>query len=271
MRKLVSGVIAGVGSDEPSAKEVSAIAAAIETVTSRPSRPMVDIEDGKIAPPHSDKVGHILRLMASLGTTSYDFTMLQLAGLANASVDRNGDGEPSQEGLSALLAIVAAVEPRNELEAALAVQMASNHSLTTELLGRARSTQSVQHLETYANLSVKLQRTFTSQIEALARLRGQGQQHIRVEHVTVEPGAQAIVGDVHHYTKEGRGIGPSAEKRPHDETSDAPVAALRSPDASGTGVPLPGDAERPLQPARGQVDRTASGKQKQPKKRVLDA
>jgi hypothetical protein len=42
----------------------------------------------------------------------------------------------------------------------------------------------------------KLARTFAAQVEALKRYRSNGEQSIRVQHVTVNDGGQAIVGDV---------------------------------------------------------------------------
>jgi len=48
-----------------------------------------------------------------------------------------------------------------------------------------------------AGLAAKVMRTFTAQLEALGRLRGEGtKQVVRVEHVHVETGGQAIVGIV---------------------------------------------------------------------------
>ena len=44
----------------------------------------------------------------------------------------------------------------------------------------------------------KLARTFASQVEALKRYRSAGEQTVRVEHVTVNEGGQAIVGNVAH-------------------------------------------------------------------------
>ena len=44
----------------------------------------------------------------------------------------------------------------------------------------------------------KLARTFTAQVEALKRYRSAGEQTVRVEHVTVNDGGQAIVGNVTH-------------------------------------------------------------------------
>ena len=54
----------------------------------------------------------------------------------------------------------------------------------------------------YMNLANKFMRTFTSQIEALNKHRGKGQQKVIVEHVHVNAGGQAIVGNV---TKTGGG------------------------------------------------------------------
>jgi hypothetical protein len=44
----------------------------------------------------------------------------------------------------------------------------------------------------------KLARTFAAQVEALKRYRSRGDQTVRVEHVTVNEGGQAIVGNVNH-------------------------------------------------------------------------
>ena len=50
----------------------------------------------------------------------------------------------------------------------------------------------------------KLARTFASQVEALKRYRSKGEQKMIVEHVTVNEGGQAIVGNV---TAKGGGGG----------------------------------------------------------------
>src|SRR6202040_3740582 len=44
----------------------------------------------------------------------------------------------------------------------------------------------------------KLARTFAAQVEALKRYRSGGEQTVRVEHVTVNEGGKAIVGNVSH-------------------------------------------------------------------------
>jgi hypothetical protein len=47
-----------------------------------------------------------------------------------------------------------------------------------------------------ASASAKLLRAFCTQVETYRRLRGGGDQNIRVEHVHIHEGAQAIVGTV---------------------------------------------------------------------------
>jgi hypothetical protein len=55
----------------------------------------------------------------------------------------------------------------------------------------------------------KLARTFAAQVEALKRYRSSGEQTMRVEHVTVNEGGQAIVGNVTHGRR-----GPSVKTEP---------------------------------------------------------
>jgi Enolase, N-terminal domain len=57
--------------------------------------------------------------------------------------------------------------------------------------------EAVQHDSAERALN-KLARTFAAQVEALKRYRSGGEQTVRVEHVTVNEGGQAIVGTVTH-------------------------------------------------------------------------
>ena len=94
-------------------------------------------------------------------------------------------------------ALLTGLQPRNELEGMLAVQMVGCHNLAMAMVRRATKADRVDFLATYGNLSAKLLRTFTAQVEALTRLRGQTiKQTVRVEHVHVEAGGQAVVGAV---------------------------------------------------------------------------
>src|SRR5262245_31080937 len=71
-------------------------------------------------------------------------------------------------------------------------------------------------------------RTYTLQVEALARKRRKGKQNIRVKHVHVYSGGQAVVGNVSHrggrgYRKiERQGYEPKREKPATPAISDSP-------------------------------------------------
>lgn len=249
---------------EPGPRNRAAIAKAIEAYQSRPVRVSIDWDrnaQGELmaGSPHSDEVGHVLQLTAAFGSMSSANLSAQLGRLEWATRDRFEERGGSNTTLNAALAMVEAVAPTDELEASLAVQMAGCHALAMEMLGRAKTTERSDHIELYGNMAVKLQRTFTAQIEALARMRGKGQQTVRVEHVTVQPGAQAIVGDVHHHRGTGGGGQSKNEEPPYETGEAAPVAqaspALPSPHPQGNGVPIPGDAERPVSAPRRTVTR----------------
>lgn len=204
-------------------------------------------DDGtrSIRSPHNDDSGHTMRMGDTFGTRSQEFLAIQLTELS-AAVRTRGHKEATEQQLNAGIAFVAAVAPENELEAALAVQMAGCHALTTDLIGRAVGAENLAHMQAFGNMAVKLQRTFTAQIEALARMRGKGQQTVRVEHVTVEAGAQAIVGDVHHHPAGRGGYQLQDEGQRHGTSEPAERTALPSPDPQGNGMPIPRDAERSL-------------------------
>jgi hypothetical protein len=79
----------------------------------------------------------------------------------------------------------------------LAAQMTAVHNMAMEMPNRAmKSGQPVDAVDRNVNRVTTLMRTFTTQIEALNKYRTKGQQKITVQHVNVEKGGQAIVGDV---------------------------------------------------------------------------
>jgi len=92
--------------------------------------------------------------------------------------------------------MVAGTNPANELEATLAVQIALTADAAALMLEKTRPSQSIDAFNAYLNATTKLQRTMVAQVEALAKLQRGGAQSVRVEHVHVHQGGQAIVGAV---------------------------------------------------------------------------
>ncbi len=74
--------------------------------------------------------------------------------------------------------------------------MVANHGVIKDILARVKHAQTVEHLEAYGGLVNRLLRAYALQTEAFAKLCRGGEQVVRVEHVHVHAGGQAIVGTV---------------------------------------------------------------------------
>jgi hypothetical protein len=79
----------------------------------------------------------------------------------------------------------------------LALQAACTHMVAMVVMARIGSGYgSARRLPGMASASATLLRAYCTQVETFRRLRGGGEQNIRVEHVHVHEGGQAIVGAV---------------------------------------------------------------------------
>jgi len=91
------------------------------------------------------------------------------------------------------------IGPQDGLEGMLEAQMVQASDMAAECMRRAALPgQCIEAKDKNINQAVKLMRVFREGLEALDKHRGKGQQKITVEHVTVNEGGQAIVGNVHH-------------------------------------------------------------------------
>src|SRR5262245_23500081 len=119
--------------------------------------------------------------------------------------------------------------------------MAVRHAVALELMGRARRVGEIQQFDSAGNMAVKLLRTYVMQAEALAKLRRGGEQTIRVEHVHVYPGGQAVVGNV--TTQSGGGGAEENGGQAHATTDPraldfAPGAPVWSTNSERETVPV---------------------------------
>ncbi len=138
----------------------------------------------------------------------------------------------------AALQTVAEIGPRDVLEGMLAAQMVATHEAAMECFRRAHlPEQTFAGREMALKQGDKLVRSFAVLVETLDRHRGKGQQVVRVEHVTVQAGGQAIVGAV----TQGGGDQAEREDRAHaGALAHAPEPALRCPNPRRNAVPLAG-------------------------------
>ena len=78
----------------------------------------------------------------------------------------------------------------------LAAQMAAVHIATMTFARRLNHVENIPQQDSAARAFNTLARTFTAQMEALKRYRTGGEQKVTVQHVTVNEGGQAVVGNV---------------------------------------------------------------------------
>ena len=110
----------------------------------------------------------------------------------------------------------------------LAAHMAVTNIALLELVARTRGAieghpyegKGIKRLDVLGNLTNKFMRTYTMQVEALARRRRKGDQNITVKHVHVHAGGQAIVGNVSH--RDGRGLIKN-DQQPYEHAEEEPT------------------------------------------------
>jgi len=179
-------------------------------------------------------MGRIL-LMQALGAANDDFSYGLLIQLAN--VVAKGRTVKVAD-LDRILAMVQGIAPRDETEAMLAAQMAAIHNATMTAARRLNHVETLTQQDSNSNMLNKLARTFTNQVEALKKYRSTGEQNIRVQHVNVSDGGQAIVGNV----QTGGGGDHENEEQSH-EPSHALAQRPALPcdvQANETTMPSPG-------------------------------
>jgi len=193
------------GNPNRAAREQDRIKAVADKAASRTDGPsmILDETDKGINATftHEDDMTARALLMADLGTCDPYF----LEGImSQVSIIGAHGAKLSNTNSNFLLSVVRGVQPRDELEAMLAVQMGAIHQATMMMARRLNHVQSIPQQDAAERALNKLARTYATQMEALKRYRTGGQQKVTVEHVTVNDGGQAIVGAVTH--KGGGGV-----------------------------------------------------------------
>ena len=137
-----------------------------------------------------------------------------------------------------MLAVIKSIAPRDQLEAMLAAQMAAVHMATMTFARRLAHVETIAQQDSAERAFNKLARTFMSQVEALNRHRGKGQQKVIVEHVHVHAGGQAVVGTIEN---PGGGDRSKSKDQPHaKQIADARQPAVWSTDKEREAVPVTG-------------------------------
>ena len=103
---------------------------------------------------------------------------------------------PSLDERGFMISAVMEMKPRDTFERLLAVQMASTHVAMMRTGQKLANAEYLNQFEAYERAYNKLARTYTRQMETLRKHRNGGKQTVTVQHVNVEDGGQAIVGNI---------------------------------------------------------------------------
>ncbi len=156
-------------------------------------------------------------------------------------------GTDTTDRYNAALSFIESMEPKNQAEVLLLVQMYVTHDAAIRALSQLGSAEWVPTAQTFGNLATKLLRTSQGQMDTLARMRRGGEQVVRHIHVD-NRGGQAVIAE---NVNTG---GPKNGKI--DDQSDTTQAAGSRPallgaDPFGSGVPIPSrKGEAAMQDAR---------------------
>lgn len=222
----------------------------------RPDRPESAFEmDGatRIVRPANDGDINLysVSMLEAFGTRSIPFLNDTLDNITKVMSSSQNITERQHD---AAVAIMAAVEPQDELEATLAAQMVAANDCAMRCMRSMAGSQMTDHHQMYGNLANKFMRTFAAQMEALAKHRRGGEQVVKYIHV--HEGGQAVVAGTINQggRRNGKDDGQAQGTGPASQCS-----ALSGPDPARDGMPLPSDVERPLSHSRRQEHRSTKG------------
>lgn len=246
---------------EPTEGERKAMEAAKAAQAERPARASLNVVEVKgdsvsVEHPHSDTKGGVALIYETFGTTSDGFADHTLAELITAV--KPGAAGTTSDHYAAGLALMGAIAPENELEAAIGLQIVATHYAAMDMTRRARMNagQYVQTAAAYTNMATKLSRTMAAHVEALGKLRAGGKQTHEVRYVYVNgpaafgPGARAAAAyGGGGYATENGGQSHAAPQLQHIPAEPLPPMWRADPEGLALSGSSGGGAET-LQDAR---------------------
>jgi len=134
-------------------------------------------------------------LLSKYGTNDEDFLNLLINQIRTAITPQKT--EDTLLLINGALAMYQGIKPIDEIECLLVAQMIATHCIAMEMLKRVMlKEQTFEGVDANVNRATKLTRTYTTQVEALRKYRTGGKQTIQVQHVNVNEGGKAIVGNI---------------------------------------------------------------------------
>jgi hypothetical protein len=212
------------------AAELTAIKKYLARLEAKPSGRFRVSKDGsnlQIGFDHPDQLVGRALVMDALASADEDF----LNGIMNQLAKASPHGQDIDErGLNFMLSVIKGIEPRDQLEAMLAAQMAAVHVATMTFARHLAHAEKIVLVDSAERAFNKLSRTFAMQMEALRRYRSDAEQKVTLQHVSVAEGGQAIIGNVTHASRKS-----GQEKAAQDKAATPPPTL---PNANVVPMPI---------------------------------
>jgi hypothetical protein len=181
---------------------------------------------------HPDQLVGRALVMDALGSADGDFLDGIKYQLANASAHGQ---DIDERVLNFMLSVIKGIEPRDQLEAMLAAQMAAVHVASMSFARQFARVETIPQQDSAERAFNKLTRTFAMQMEALKRYRSGAEHKVTLQHVSVAEGGQAIVGNVTQAPRE------NGQEKAAKEKAAAPPPTL--PDTNVVPMPSMGKSK----------------------------
>lgn len=170
---------------------VKALADKRENADSRPASKFIMDADGKV---NLDCTEHTALVHAQLANTTGCADTRASTELLSQVMNILPDTTEAQA--NAMAQWMNGIAPQDEVEGMLAAQMVAAHTMIMRFARRAAQGQYESSVDSNVKRVTKLMGAFSKHLETLTKYRTKGQQTIQVQHVQVNEGGQAIVGNV---------------------------------------------------------------------------
>jgi hypothetical protein len=142
-----------------------------------------------------------VKMSEALGTPDSDLQghlLDQVVQTFKGAVSTDGaDHDKVATAVNNAMAILNSIQPQDEIEGMLAVQMIGVHNIVMDAMQRAMlGGQTFEGKKVNVDYATKMVRTFMMQMETLKKYRTGGPQKVMVGQVKVSEGGQAIVGTI---------------------------------------------------------------------------
>lgn len=139
---------------------------------------------------------HASLSLATGARSSLFGNMLIDSCVAASGLVKNSKREAEINRLNAILDTLYAMKPNDEIEGMLITRLIALHfQITKQMQALSLNDLTSEQVDSLINRSTKLTRLYNETVDTLSRYRRKGEQKVVVQHVNVNDGGQAMVGN----------------------------------------------------------------------------